>query len=294
MPTSADEPKLTLTSGILSVVQYGGPAPTVLRRTEGVQDAGTLELAQRTIDLWALSHRVPGAHTMILRTPARTLVASLSNGLIIHGTSGLNLGLLLRDLRTGADIAPPTAPIPGPMTFDDGFKTTMWTIAERLASAELPRVLSFDIGGTAVELHVHRHRVQILSGVESAAAFADLVWIAARDGKQTSYSLADYRSPAGGETLSPADFLAQPTAASGWSVGADGWIQHCPPDADLGAIERSMRIARLLTSWRVEGETPLVDLRNRAGQIVCEIRPADDGSFTFSVDSSSQIQGIAA
>lgn len=235
-------------SELFAAFQYVSGA---LVACEGQTNGAThAESAEQTWAAWETVQALPDAALMVLKCDDRVSLGTLNGGVIIEGSSKMNIGLV----RTSTRGLAPVAPAPGrirALESQDRFRRTFWNVLSRLQGANMPRAFEFDLAGVTGQIRAARGEITFAGDFLNPADFVGELRAACAIEEDVKYTLADVGSNAKAKTFSVLDLLNEVVAADpsgAYTFEGDGWPIIIAENAKVSVVQMLSSLARTLSA----------------------------------------------
>ena len=230
--------------------------------------------------LWALASQHAGVARLVLTTEGQVWVASGST--LIHGSSGLNVGLALRTMRET-----PAGPLSAkPLRRQSSpYRQMIWDIAKRLDRVEADRGMLFRTP-EMYRMKVSRSRFDVLGGT-NLNSFLAAIELAARDGLQVEYSLEPLAEVKGSGPVkgtgqhSVADLFCPRSDSAEIRLNEELWPVRLPVTATISEIALAMQCGESLSGASAERPCKLALYDNGGKQVFTSARDSEGWSMNI-------------
>ncbi len=206
--------------------------------------------AKATHSIWESAQRLTDAAMIVVKSGQRVSIAALNGGLIVQGSSKLNIGLF-RAATRHLEPVPSTIAATTQMKSDDRFRRAYWSVLQRLNGAVLPRTFLFDLAGLRGTITVRDGQLSFAGDFTNPKEFVGELRAACQVSDDVMFTLEELKDEPAGPFFTLTELLqevAPDTEADAYIFDAEGWPVACKGTADFGTLQTLSLIAKALST----------------------------------------------
>lgn len=212
-----------------------------------VDNQELLDRASGALNIWRSVQGIYDVEFAILRGEGRFTAIYARGGVILESYKPANVGLVRKSLQERAPVA-----IQRSNDVDTaGFSPTrrvVWTILEKFARVEAPRMFDFSVGAQQFQISVTRDGFGFVDDSNDIDAFLSAIATAVETGATIDFGFEPYR-PHAGTTYGLGDLFR--SDASSWFVDHQGWQRSCQGALQADEIKAISALAQVTAGAHV-------------------------------------------